>query len=79
MFLQRNKKKVNLKVCLEDFVYLIQELRSNCLHLSNKYATIVIALCSASESRKQNPQDKTLNLPFFFCLKHITSHFARTH
>ena len=29
--------------CLADFVYLIQELMSNCLHFSNEYATIVVA------------------------------------
>ena len=29
-------------------------------------------LCSASESRKQNPPDKATDLPFLFHLKHIT-------
>ena len=33
---------MNLKFCLADFVYLIQELRSNCLHLNDKYARIVV-------------------------------------
>ena len=33
-----------LKFCLADFVYLIQELRSDCVHLSNKYAKIVMSL-----------------------------------
>ena len=32
---------VNLKFCFADSVYLIKELRGNCLHLSNKYARIV--------------------------------------
>ena len=36
------RKWVNLKFCLADFVYLIQELRSDCVHLSNKYAKIVM-------------------------------------
>ena len=31
------------------------------------------ALCSVSESNKQNPRDRTLDLPFFFCYKHIPS------
>ena len=31
------------------------------------------SLCSASKSRKQNLRDRTLDLPFFFRLKHITS------
>ena len=34
--------RVNLKFCLADFVYLILELRNDCVHLSNKYATIVM-------------------------------------
>ena len=38
-----NKRRwVNLKFCHADLVYLIQELRSDCVHLSNKYAKIVI-------------------------------------
>ena len=38
-----NKRRgLNLKFCLADFVYLIQELRSACVHLSNKYAKIVV-------------------------------------
>ena len=31
------------------------------------------AFCAASESRKQKPRDRTLDLPFFFRLKDITS------
>ena len=31
------------------------------------------AFCSASESNNKNPQDRTLDLPFFFSYKHITS------
>ena len=30
-------------------------------------------LCLASESRKQNPRDRTLDLAFFFCYKHLTA------
>ena len=33
---------MNLKFCLADFVDLIQELRSDCVQLSNKYARIVM-------------------------------------
>ena len=33
---------INLKFCFADFVYLIQELRSDCVRLSNKYAKIVM-------------------------------------
>ena len=31
------------------------------------------AFCLASESRKQNPPDRTLDLPFFIRYKHLTS------
>ena len=31
------------------------------------------ALCSVSESNKQNPRHRTLDLPFFFRNKHIPS------
>ena len=31
------------------------------------------AFCSASGSNKQNPRDRTLDLPFFFHYNHITS------
>ena len=30
------------------------------------------ACCSVTESKKQNPRERTLNLPFFFRYKHIT-------
>ena len=36
------RRWVNLKFCLADFVYLIEELRSDCVHLSNKYAKIAM-------------------------------------
>ena len=29
--------------CLADVVYLIQELRSDCVHLTDKYAKIVLS------------------------------------
>ena len=39
---QDERRRVNLKFCLADFVYLIQELRSHCVRLSNRYAKIVM-------------------------------------
>ena len=36
------RRRVNQKFCLADFVYLIQELRSNSLLLSIKYTTIAV-------------------------------------
>ena len=41
-----------------------------CVHLSNKNCN---ALCSVSESNKQNPRDRTLDLSIFFRYKHIPS------
>ena len=35
-------RRVNLKFCLADFDYLIQELGSDCVHLSNRYAKVVM-------------------------------------
>ena len=35
---ERERRRVNLNFCLADFAYLIQELRSNCVHLSNDNA-----------------------------------------
>ena len=36
------RRWVYLKFCLADFVYLIQQLRSDCVHLSNEYAKTVM-------------------------------------
>ena len=36
------RRRVNLKFCRADFAYSIQELKSNCLQLGNKYAGIVV-------------------------------------
>ena len=36
------RRWVSLKFCLADFVYLIQELRSDRVQLSNKYTKIVM-------------------------------------
>ena len=57
------RREVNLTFSLANFVHLIQKLRSNFLNL----------ISSASESRKKNPPDITLDLPLFFRYKRITS------
>ena len=36
------RRWINLKFCHADFVYSIQELRIDCVHLSNKYAKKVM-------------------------------------
>ena len=57
------RRGVNLTFCLAKLVHLIQELRSNFLNL----------ISSASESRKKNLPDSSLDLPLFFRYKRITS------
>ena len=64
----RRKKKGKSKFSFTDFVYLTQELRSNCLHLSNKYARIVMPSARLLNHVKKNPRDRSLDLPFFFRL-----------
>ena len=52
------RRRVNIKFCLANFVYLIRELRKNRLHLSNKYAKIVMPsgrlLNHVNKSARQN-------------------------
>ena len=62
---------VNLKFCLADFVYLIQELRNDCVHLSNKYARIAVPSARFLNQINKNPRDRTLDLPFSFRYKHL--------
>ena len=38
----KERRRIYLKFCLADFVYLIQELRSDCIHMSNEYVKIVM-------------------------------------
>ena len=42
LFTLNESRRVDLKFCLADFIYLIQELRNNCLHLRNRYARIAM-------------------------------------
>ena len=50
-----------------------KELQS-CLETSTENSrSVVKSYSSAPRSIKQNPRDRTLDLPFFFCYKHLTS------
>ena len=53
---------------LADFAYTIQ--KTNRLHIC---CSIVDPYSSAPESNKRNPRERTLDLPFSFRYKHITS------
>ena len=71
MYLRR-KKNGKCKVLSGGFVYVIQKP-------SRGITILAIFYCSnensypAPESSKQNPPDRTLDLPFFFHYEHITS------
>ena len=52
------RRLVNLKFCLVDVAALIQELCDNCF---------ILVL------NRQNPRDRTFNLPFYFRCKYISS------
>ena len=51
----------------------IRETEQRALQFLLIYCSDVRSHSSAPESNKQNPQDRTLDLPFFFRYKHMTS------
>ena len=61
-------KLLSGRLCLCDL-----EAEQRPLELLHIYCSIVNSFCSAPESTKQNPRDSTLDLPFFFCYKLLTS------
>ena len=68
LIMKEGKSKVlSYGFCLRD-----SEAEQGALQLLHTYCANVDSYSSASESNKQNPPDRTLNLPFFFRYKHIT-------
>ena len=65
----RRKGKDNLEFCLVNFVYVIQRA----LQFLHFWYSNVNSYSSASESNKQNPPNRTIDLPFFSRDKHIIS------
>ena len=66
--------KMSLKVCLAEFVYFIQE----CVVVASfqpKIPENYNAFCSAAGSNKQNPCNRTSDLPFFFRYKPLKANF----
>ena len=63
----------NLKLCRADFVYVIQEPSREhyncCIFIAQMLAVTPLLL----KSNEQNRPDRTLDLPFFFRYKHMTS------
>ena len=72
MCLRRKKegksKALSRGLCLRDL-----EAEQSPLQFLHSYCSIVNSSSSAPRSIKQNPRGRTLDLPFFFCYKHLTS------
>ena len=56
-----------------DFCLRDSEAEQRALQFLHIHCSNVDSYSPAPESNKQNPPDRTLDLPFFFCYKHITS------
>ena len=69
----RRKKKGKSKVPSIGFCLRDAEAEQRALQFLHIYCSNVSSYSSASESMKQNPQDKTLDLSICFRYKHITS------
>ena len=72
MFLKR-KKKGKSKVLSRRFCLFDSEAEQRELQFLHIYCSDVRSHSTAPESNKQNPRDRTLDLPIFFHYKHITS------
>ena len=69
----QQKKKGKSKVLSRGFCLFDSETEQRALQFLHIYCSEVRSHSSAPESNKQNPRDRTLDLPFFFCYKHIPS------
>ena len=72
MCLER-KKKVKSKVLSRRFCLFDSGTEQSVFQFLHIYCSDVRSHSSAPESNKQNPRDRTLDLPFFFRYKHIPS------
>ena len=69
----RRKKKGKSKVLSGGFCLRYSEAEKRVLQKLHICCSKVDSYSSAPQSNKQNPQDRTLDLSFFFRYKHITS------
>ena len=69
----KTKKKSKSKVLSGGFCVHDSETEQRALQLLHIYCSIANSYSSAPESNKQNLRDRTLDVPFFFCYKHLTS------
>ena len=69
----RRKKKGKSEVLSGGFCLRDSEAEQRALRFLHIYCSDVNSYSSAFESNRSNPGDRTMDLPFFFRLKHITS------
>ena len=67
----KRKKKDKSKVLSSGFCLFDSETEQRALQFLHIYCSDVRSHSSAPESNKQNPRDRTLDLPIFFRYKHI--------
>ena len=72
MYLRR-KKKGKFKVLSRRFCLRGSEAEKRELQFLHIHCTHVNSYSAAPESTRQNAQDRTIDLPFFFHYKHLTS------
>ena len=69
----RRKKKGKSKVLSRGFCLRDSEAKQRALRFLHLYCSNVNSYSSAPESNRSNPPDRTMDLPFFFRYKHLTS------
>ena len=62
----RRKKQGKSKVLSGEFCLRDSEAEQRSLQFLHIYCSNLNSYCSALESNKQNPPDRTMDLPFFF-------------
>ena len=72
MYLKRKKKGIS-KVLSRGFCLRDSEAEQRALRFLHIHCSNVNSYSSAPESNTQSPPDRTMDLPFFFRYKHITS------
>ena len=69
----RRKKKGKSKVLSRGFCLRDSEAEQRALRFLHVHCSNLNSYSSAPESNRPNPPDRTIDLPFFFHLQHITS------
>ena len=69
----RRKKKCKSKVLFRRFCLRDSEVEQRASRFLHIHCSNVNSYSSAPESNRLNPPDRTMDLPFFFRYKHITS------